>query len=209
MKKDKFPVKMPIEYETACKALVACTTIDEAKYWSDKSEALEAWSRIHKSDTAFVAARRLKLFAFRRIGELAEELRPTKRGRGVATITRGSLPGAQSLLIEKGFSQGEAIAALHLKRQTKQKFDEILNLPKPPTPLVASIKFFRNQSENWAVLKAGSGIVSFRSFCRSHPATALARGLLPDEASSARLMGLEISEWLDEFDRHLPKTPKK
>lgn len=31
---------VPVEFETAVKALKACTQIDEAKYWSDKASAL-------------------------------------------------------------------------------------------------------------------------------------------------------------------------
>lgn len=67
-------VPMPVEYEAACKALAACESIDEGKYWSDKADALAAWAKIYKSDEAAVAARRLKLMAFRRMGELASAM---------------------------------------------------------------------------------------------------------------------------------------
>lgn len=36
---------VPVEYEAAVKSLQACATLDEAKYWSDKSDALAAWAK--------------------------------------------------------------------------------------------------------------------------------------------------------------------
>lgn len=73
--RDRMPhVAMPVEYEEACKALAACATIDEGKYWSDKADALAAWAKIYKSDEAAIAARRLKLQAFRRMGEIATQM---------------------------------------------------------------------------------------------------------------------------------------
>lgn len=76
---------VPVEYETAINALVACRSIDEAKYWSDKSDALAAWAKIYHSDKAAREAKALKLWAFRRMGQLAAELRPNyKRVKGIS-----------------------------------------------------------------------------------------------------------------------------
>src|ERR1700722_7297053 len=79
-------VPMPVEYVEACKALAACVTIDEAKRWADKAEALAAWAKIYRSDEASVQAARLKLHAYRRMGKLAEEIRPLRHigGQGYA-----------------------------------------------------------------------------------------------------------------------------
>src|ERR1700690_2101621 len=71
---------MPVEYETALQALQECITLEDTKYWSDKADALAVWAKIFHSDDAARKAKQLKLKAFRRMGELARELRPGKRG---------------------------------------------------------------------------------------------------------------------------------
>lgn len=66
--------RLPVQYDEAVKALAACTTIDESKHWADKAEALAAWAKVYKDDQVAIEARRLKLHAYRRMGELAQEL---------------------------------------------------------------------------------------------------------------------------------------
>src|SRR5690606_26149716 len=99
----------PVEYVDACKALQACHEIDEAKYWSDKSDALAAWAKIYRDDETGKLARKLKAHAYRRMGEIAEQVQPTK-----GVTHKGSPPGANSLLIEKGLSRGKAYHALRI-----------------------------------------------------------------------------------------------
>lgn len=64
---------VPVEYEAACNALAQCVDLDEAKYWSDKADALAAWAKIYRDDRISAQAKRLKLKAYRRMGELAAE----------------------------------------------------------------------------------------------------------------------------------------
>lgn len=96
-------IAMPVVYEDACKALVACTTLDEAKYYSDKSDALAAWAKIYKSDEAAMAAKRLKLHAYRRMSELAEEIaatlssRPKSAGKAPCIVA-----GCDSISVARG-----------------------------------------------------------------------------------------------------------
>lgn len=59
-------MEMPVVYADAVKALEACATMDEAKYYSDKSEALAAWAKIYGSQEDRKAAARLKLHAYAR-----------------------------------------------------------------------------------------------------------------------------------------------
>lgn len=73
---------LPAEYRAACAAIAACSTINEGKYWSDKADALAAWGAIYKDDEVGRQARILKLYAFRRIGELARILRPQTAQKG-------------------------------------------------------------------------------------------------------------------------------
>ncbi len=149
-------VQVPVIYEEACKALAACTTVDEGKYWSDKATALAAWAKIHGSRKAEAEAARLKLHAFRRMGALALELRPPdgvetpqerkqreieakkryiarKRGLDMPLRSR-SRPGAQSLLIDSGLSPREAGAALRISRVEDKLFTDEVERQKPRSP---------------------------------------------------------------------------
>jgi hypothetical protein len=201
----KFSDQALMLYDDSVKAIVACTTLIKVKYHADRADALKALAQIKKDKRLEIEARQLKLIAYRQAGQLAEELRPTVRGRGFKTVRRGSLPGAQSLLEESGFNHGEAIAALHLRRAPQKTFDALLETPRPPTPLVASQTFLRDMSKSWAIIRSGSGPIGFRSFCRKHEPKGLARGLASDEADEAAKIAREISDWLDAFEHHLPK----
>lgn len=192
--------KPPLEYDIACQALVACTRIDEAKYWSDKADALAAWAKIYRSDTAATEARRLRLHAYRRMGELAGELRPAKR-KGLP----GSAPGPVSLLVGNGLKKSEANAARKVALLSQETFREMAARPKPPSPFTAAAAKQRG-TQCWTTFSSSAGAaMHFRSFTRQHGASELARGMTADEASRAREIAREITEWLDEFEQHLPK----
>ena len=133
---------VPVEYEAACKALQACIDIDEAKYWADKADALAAWAKVYRDDKVGRQAKQLKLLAYRRIGELARELRPQGSAGSGKIIDgkklRGRLKGPKSLLREHGMPSGLANAATRLSRLPKSKFDEIVNQPVPPAPTLGA-----------------------------------------------------------------------
>lgn len=120
---------LPVRYEEACRALAECSTIMDAKYFADKAEALAAWAKIYKSDQAEVEARRLKLHAYRKMGLLAQELRPGSRGRRGLI---GTVGGPQALLKESGLKAHQGQNALRLARVSNEKFEAISSLPRPP-----------------------------------------------------------------------------
>lgn len=202
-------INLPAEVDralAACKEgehwLAACETIDEAKYWSDKADAYEAWAKIRKSLTIDVAARRLKLKAHRRMGALAAELRP----RRSAGYRKGRMPGPRELLMKTGLGQLEASNALSLARADESRFDLLVALPRPPSPCVAA-RSLSNKHPDWTCFSnRASGL---RAFCRAHSAAEFARSLAPDEVELSRRYAQEIIDWLDELDRHLQISGKR
>lgn len=196
---------VPVEYEAACKALAECVDLDESKCWADKADALAAWAKIYHDDKVAVTSKRLKLKAYRRMGEIAAELRPRKILRGQDGRSLGNAPGPVTLLVEKGgLTKGAAENARRLARMPLAKFDEIVNLAIPPGPNLAGK--MSGSSDIWQLLtQSNMGLMKFRSFCRGNQAKALARGLYLNEATAARSAVLEVQEWLDEFEQHLPK----
>ena len=190
---------LPVIYADACKALAICTTIDEAKYFSDKAEALAAWARIYKSNQAATEARRLKLHAFRRMSQLSGELRPMSNRPGGARA-----PGPVSLLMEHGITNNTAKVIRAVGSISKATFNSLLVSKRIPTP--REIYMSKNGgSACWLKFKTGNGSpMSARTFARNNPAESLARGMEIDEAKAARALCEELIEWLEEMVKHLP-----
>lgn len=59
-----------IKYEAACRALAECKSIDEAKTWTDKAAAMQAYGRMAKDKTLEVDAAEIRIRAERRLGEM-------------------------------------------------------------------------------------------------------------------------------------------
>jgi hypothetical protein len=192
---------IPVEYETACKALAACITLDEAKYWDNKADALAAWAKIYHSPDAERKAKQLKLHAFRRMGELAGELRPRKTLKGTAK-GKGTLPGPVSLLKESGLNRREATAARRLSCLNRTEFERFVSMPRPPSPLTVE-RVTGGGTDAWKILSGNAGLKALRSFARGNSAAGMARALTPDEAKVVHDMTIEVIEWLDELDRCL------
>jgi hypothetical protein len=186
---------VPVEYETAVKALTECCTLDESKYWSDKADALAAWAKIFHSNETLRKAKQLKLHAFRRMGQLAAELRPK---------IRRDLPGPQSLLRESGLSRMDAMAADKIGKLSVRRFDKILEEPRAPTSIVTEMY---RRDPLWAEFSRTA--MTLRSYCRNNTPASIAsavKALGDREAVTARDLVTELAEWLDEFESRLPKV---
>lgn len=198
---------VPVEYEAAIKALAACLSLDDAKYWDNKADALAAWAKIYRDDKVGRQARSLKLFAYRRMGILAGELRPGGRQPGV----RGAAPGPVTVLMESGLKKGEAVAARQLAKLPQREFNSLANALRPRSPLTEAkvLQMGTCMSKAWiALTQNAAGFPHFRAFCRRNEASEMARSLRADEAIKASEMLIEINEWLDKFEQYLPKQKR-
>lgn len=200
---------VPVVYEQAISALVACTQIDEAKTWSDKADALAAWARIYRNDEVGRNAARLKLHAYRRMGELARELRPERRvaGRVDNGKLTGQAPGAVALLKDQGLNRNQATAASALAQLPREDFSRLTDRPRPPG-IYAVHRLRASGSDAWKRFNGvdtSSAPAHFRSWSKANDARAIAAGLAPDERKRAREIARDCIEWLDAFDQALPK----
>lgn len=187
--------KIPVIYEEAVRDLILCQSLDEAQYFVDKAEALSAWAKIYKDDQAGIESKRLKLHAYRRMGQIAGELRPRKSHR--------RRPGSIALLRANGLSVGAASAARKLANLDRHIFDTYVSNPRPPSPNGVLTK----ESElfpGW--YKFYSTVISLNSICRKHTASDFAKLASGPQAATMRLHTTQLIEWLDEFERFLPKA---
>lgn len=203
------PPPLPVEYEEAVRALEACTTIDETKYWANASDALAAWARIYHDKGAMRKARKLKLHAYRRMGLLAAQIRPpiaNRRGTGSHAVrgTKGFTKGPRSVLREHGLARSQCTAAITVAEMTDEAFTEAMNAPMPPTPTYLDRK--GRSSELW--FACAQHLYSARSATKNYDPVVVAKSLRPVEALKAREIATELIEWLDRFEQALPKAEK-
>jgi hypothetical protein len=180
---------VPVEYETAVNALQACITLDETKYWSDKADALAAWAKIYR--------KMLKMHAFRRMGQIAGELRP----RTGPTGKNGAVPGAVSLLKSTGLSKTGANAARSLAMMSASKFQKLMRNPKSPITILHEETHRHPQWHQFAKYA-----MVLRSFTRSNSIVdmaALIKKLGERETKAAKQLCTELGEWFDELDQRL------
>lgn len=205
--------KLPVAYDEACRALAECQNIDEAKYWDNKADALAAWAKIYRSDRAAIEARRLKLHAYRRMGEIAKELRKGGKKQD-GTLAKGSpafagqLPGARSLLIEAGLSKSQAGYAVAMAGLERQKFDGYVSEASPPSPS-RIVKVKGSPNPDWTVVR--THLHALRTELRKHDPADMGMSIKHEirygriQAEAARELVDDVIEWLDRFERALPK----
>lgn len=207
---------LPVEYTAAVNAIAKCRTIDDAKFWSDKSDALAAWAKIYQNAEAEKEAKRLKLHAFRRMNDLANEIQPRTYLRGPGTKGKAQQDGPRALLRKHGLSETQAQHIRRIGQIPQPRFDALISSDKPPGITKASTLgrgalAKARTSAAWRELVDGrmTGSISLtrfvRAFCQHQSAKDLAHGLLPGEVKAARKLCAQAMEWLDEFERFLPR----
>jgi hypothetical protein len=191
---------VPIEYEEAIRSLQACVTLDEAKYWGDKADALAAWAKIYHSGDALRKAKQLKLHAFRRMGELASELRPQAKV-SVSTGGQRFTNGPNSLLKEIGLTPNEASAATFISRLPKKAFEQEIDKERPRTPMVYRRSFF--VTTDWDQVQLACW--QFKSKLKPFLPKDVARSVSKEQTKVAKELVQLLIDWLDEFEEALPK----
>lgn len=147
--------QVPVVYEEACRAVVACTTINEAKYWSDKADALSAWAKIYNEDKVTIEAKRLKLHAYRRMAELADEIMPSWRAeRGFRCA---SVP---IILKDYGIPEGQARIIGRIGELPASKVKQAIDQKKPPTPSTLALVDSTAQPDWTRIKRTLSSLIS-------------------------------------------------
>lgn len=190
---------MPVEYETAIKALDACTSLDETKAWNNAADALAAWAKIYNSDEAELKAKRLRLHAYRRMGQLARELRPPGRMKGGGHRgCLGKLPGPNSLLQEHGLTKTEAGAANFIAQLPEEQFQRVLERPLRPTTVANHLW---GKDPVWIAFSRTA--MALRGVLRRHPPReiqAIARMLGERQEGTLRVVAGDLRRMLRQLE---------
>ncbi len=115
-----------VHYEAACREIALANTIDEAKDWGDKAEALRAYARQAHNTDMEVQVAEIKLRALRRMGELSKALeKVTTIGGGEVGIPSGGKPKSEQLA-DAGVSTSAANRAEQLADVPEDEFEQSL-----------------------------------------------------------------------------------
>ena len=197
--------RVPVKYTEAVKALEACLTLQEARYWTNTADALAAWSKIYNDDEAESNARRLKLHAYRRMSQLADQLgrepanqsevaKPPKREGGHRNIRSGQGKGPAAVLREHGLKSNQIGEITRIGRIPERRFKELVAQNRPPAIARAatagvSRKHAVRQAETWLPLMGRNGhgvnLASFVAFTQRYPPH-LVRSLTDEEVARIR-----------------------
>ncbi|KRR11286.1 hypothetical protein CQ12_05520 [Bradyrhizobium jicamae] len=137
---DIVQAKLPATYEQAKLALASCASIDECQDWANKAEALASYAKMADDETLFDYAKRIHGRAVRRMGELLNQIEPSKGGRpsensGVAHPSlEGWIPGgSQNEPSLDGWipqSRKEAADAVGLSDHRRKQALRVANVPQ-------------------------------------------------------------------------------
>jgi hypothetical protein len=125
--------RLPTTYQQAKAQLAKCVSVDECKDWADKAAALASYARQAEDEELETFARRIRLRALTRCGELLKEIEPKHTGRP-SRNGAGSVPNSRkSAAATAGLSERQRKTALRLASVPKQKREELIESDKPPT----------------------------------------------------------------------------
>lgn len=192
---------VPIQYESAVKSLQECITLDDAKIWSDKADALAAWAKMYRNDDVGRKAKQLKLHAYRRMGQLAHEI---GKGRAEKKNPQDHIGGPVKTLMKEGFTRNKAETIRRISTLPEEKFQKIIDHPKsPPTPNHL-VRVALRPNPDWS--QAKSILWRMGADLQKYQPRRLAKSIDAKDAIFARKMSRQLMDWLDDFESNLPAT---
>lgn len=203
-------LRLPINYQAAKRALIECEHVDECRDWANRAEAMATYAHLARDEQMEVIAKRVRLRAIARAGELLLEIPNTYRGVHV-TFAQGSQPNPHSRA-GVGRAAGmraqdvtQALAIARVPIDVRELLIESAN-PPPPSRLAAHPARIRPRPVRLNRFTPGpcyrelfihaGGLCSFASFLKRHPPEQYLRELSPDEASRAVAYLEQIEAWL-------------
>jgi hypothetical protein len=207
--------ELPVNYQAAKAALAACVQLDECKEWANRMSAIASYARQAKDDSLESMASRIRLRALRRVGELLSELSPSSRGprQGIHSDRRMAADA-------NGIAAGEAARLVRIASLPGQEFER--RVESTPTPslrqldpgwsaaLVKQVRGDAAQLNSYTELQQALAplvrmIVDERTSAKEVAHSIIRLGLPQEYLDGLRHAAMDLSEWLDELERHLPK----
>lgn len=130
---------LPQSYETARTAIAACARVDECAEWADKAAAARVYAKQVKDRAMELNATRIRLRAFKRLGEILGK-QPAKAGgrgraksQGVRVAAHLEKSERDRAAKEADLSNHEKHTALRIAAVPDADFESAVESPEPPT----------------------------------------------------------------------------
>ena len=216
VKRNISSASFPDNYESAKRALSVCVSIDECKTWADKSAALATYAKEARDESLLIMAKRIRLRAYRRIGELLDEIalparsEKDKRRRSGQELRERAAEAA-------GIGTTQASVAVGVARVATYAFESEVESSAPPTPQRLVLKYSQRKTlksdEPEVFRDLRNALMWLEKVMRGRNPRRLAEeALLGTNAHSQSLLKrlvLDAIEWLDAFEQRMPKLMAK
>lgn len=216
--------RLPIRYAAAKRALRECEDLDECKHWGDQAEALATYARLAHDPEMEIIAKRVRLRAMARVGELLLRVPGDQRGLHTAgaQLKGGSLPNPQSRAGRgraAGMRPQDVTQALSIARVPIEIRERLIERTPPPTPTQLQnhpqrirprpvrLNRFTPGPEYRQIFTHAGGMTSFASFLKRHEPAKYFPFMAPDEVTRAQRYLNFIGAWVAEANRALPRSP--
>lgn len=203
-------LRLPINYQAAKRALIECEHVDECRDWANRAEAMATYAHLARDEQMELIARRVRLRAIARAGELLLSIPNNYRGLHL-TSNQGSKPNPQSRAgvgRAAGMRPQDVTQALAIARVPLDVRELLIESTDPPPPSrlathpgrirprpVRLDRFTPGPAYREMFIHAG-GLCAFVSFLKRHPPADYLRELAPDETERARRYLDRIETWL-------------
>ncbi len=179
---------LPQNYVEAKRAIAECERLDECADWADKAAAIASYARQADDLELEICARRIRLRAFRRCGELLKtfDARGGDRGKPVSALDFARHSRAV-VARDAGLSEHKARAAVNIANIPAADFEAAVESNRPPgTTLLAQWKKLNQHEQVRSVTES-----SLTEVLKSAHAGRAVEGLLQFEKSAAE-SGMDV-----------------
>lgn len=136
--------KLPAAYQAAKKQLAECARVDECKDWADKAAALASYAKQVNDESLLVMARRIKLRANDRMGELLKAIESQQGARTDRLRAAGDQKSEQwrpsdiqptraQVARDAGLSERQQKTAMRINAVPREEFEAAVESETPPS----------------------------------------------------------------------------
>lgn len=208
----KREVSIPVSYQKAVTAIKECDAIDEAKDWADKMSALALYYKQSKDKTLEDYAKRIRIRAERRMGELLRQF----DGKGKNQYSKEDSTVDDTKLTQKhiseeiGLSKRQKDQSIRLSNIPEETFNNLVESENVPTltqlaelGTKKNIKVVnQNNKDSW---KVNERLKEIANLLKEYDAIYTIEGMDQDLIESTVKTISEIENWFDTFIVNIKK----
>jgi hypothetical protein len=206
----KREVSIPVSYQKAVTAIKECDAIDEAKDWADKMSALALYYKQSKDKTLEDYAKRIRIRAERRMGELLRQFDGRPNNAQKQSTADHTLISQKETAEDIGLSKWQKDQSIRLSNIPEETFNEMVESENVPTlsqlaelGTKKTVKVVnQNNKDSW---KVNERLKEIAKLLKEYDAIYTIEGMDQDLIESTVKTISEIENWFDTFIVNIKK----